>query len=134
MEQVGDLVKAAFYRAGLRDNQMEINGDDMARGVTVLNSMMHRLQADSMLVSWEDAVNATDTLYILKKQERPLTYILAVELCAEYQTAPSELLVKFYNDSLADMARDAVSAAPNVGDVSHMPATGDSSFDIVSGQ
>ena len=133
MQQVSDLIKTAFYRAGIRDNMQEIKGEDMERGLSVLNSMMHRLQADGKLIAWADVTADTDALLILKQQERPLTYILAMELCAEYQVQPSELVVKFYNDSMDDMARDAIQAAPHVSDVSHMPSEARGTFDIVSG-
>lgn len=133
MQQVSDLIEAAFYRAGLRDNMQEIKGEDMERGLSVLNSVMYRLQADGKLVSWADVTADTDALSILRQQERPLTYILAMELCAEYQVTPSELVMKFYAESMDDMARDAITAAPHVSDVSHMPSESGGYFDIVSG-
>lgn len=104
----------------------------MARGIDVMNGLMLRLESDGTLTSWTEVVSATEDLYILDKQYRPLTYILAVELCAEYQVAPTELLMKFYNDSVQDMLRDAHAAAPVVSDVSHMPQD-ISGFDVVSG-
>jgi hypothetical protein len=132
VKKVSDLIKSALYRAGIRDNLQEVNGDDMSRGLDILNALMPRLETDGMLTTWTEVIAATEDLYILDKQYRPLTYILAFELCAEYQVQPTELLMKFYTDSMSDMLRDAYVSAPNVSDVSHMPSDR-IAFDVVSG-
>ena len=59
MNTVGDLIKASFYRTGIRDSNQEIEGDDITRGIDILNMLMHRLEADGLQISWKNATFGT---------------------------------------------------------------------------
>ncbi len=114
MVTVGDLIKAAFYRAGIRDNGQEIEGDDITRGIESLNLLMHRLEADGLEISWVD---------VLDKHKRGMIYILGMDLLSEYQLEPSQLFAAAADDAYSTMLRDAYANAPVMNNVDQLPQT-----------
>lgn len=123
MVTVGDLIKAAFYRAGIRDNSQEIEGDDITRGIETLNLLMHRLEADGLEISWVDVTTANDTLYVLDKHKRAMIYILGMDLLSEYQLEPSQVMAAAASDAYSTMLRDAYANAPVLNNVDQLPQT-----------
>jgi hypothetical protein len=123
MVTVGDLIKAAFYRAGIRDNSQEIEGDDITRGIETLNLLMHRLEADGLEISWVDVTTANDTLYVLDKHKRAMIYILGMDLLSEYQLEPSQVMAAASADAYSTMLRDAYANAPVLNNVDQLPQT-----------
>lgn len=123
MNTVGDLIKASFYRTGIRDSNMEIEGDDLTRGLDILNMLMHRLEADGLQISWVDATSVDDVLYILDKHKRAMVYILGMDLLVEYQLSPTELFALNASDGYATMLRDAYANAPIMNNVDQLPQT-----------
>lgn len=123
MNTVGDLIKASFYRTGIRDSNMEIEGDDLNRGLDILNMLMHRLEADGLQISWVDATSVDDVLYVLDKHKRGLVYILGMDLLIEYQLSPTELFAMNYKESYDTMLRDAYANAPIMNNVDQLPQT-----------
>jgi hypothetical protein len=123
MNTVGDLIKASFYRTGIRDSNMEIEGDDLTRGLDILNMLMHRLEADGLQISWVDATSVDDVLYILDKHKRAMVYILGMDLLVEYQLSPTELFAMNASEGYATMLRDAYANAPIMNNVDQLPQT-----------
>ena len=123
MVTAGDLIKASFYRAGIRDNSQEIEGDDITRGIETLNLLMHRLEADGLEISWVDVTTANDTLYVLDKHKRAMIYILGMDLLSEYQLEPSQMFAAAADDAYGTMLRDAYANAPIMNNVDQLPQT-----------
>ena len=123
MVTVGDLIKASFYRAGIRDNSQEIEGDDITRGIETLNLLMHRLEADGLEISWVDVTTANDTLYVLDKHKRAMIYILGMDLLSEYQLEPTQMFAAAADVAYSTMLRDAYANAPVLNNVDQLPQT-----------
>jgi len=132
MVTVGDLIKASFYRAGIRDNSQEIEGDDITRGIETLNLLMHRLEADGLEISWVDVTTANETLYVLDKHKRAMIYILGMDLLSEYQLEPTQMFAAAADDGYSTMLRDAYANAPVMNNVDQLPQTY-MNFTIVNG-
>jgi hypothetical protein len=123
MNTVGDLIKASFYRTGIRDSNQEIEGDDITRGIDILNMLMHRLEADGLQISWVDVTSANDTLYVLDKHKRALVYILGLDLLDEYQMTPTQGYEQTARECYDTMLRDAYANAPVLNNVDQLPQT-----------
>lgn len=123
MNTVGDLIKASFYRSGIRDSNQEIEGDDITRGIGILNMLMHRLEADGLQISWVNAVSANDTLYVLPKHHRSMVYILGLDLLDEYQLSIPEKFEMTARECYDTMLRDAYANAPVMNNVDQLPQT-----------
>lgn len=123
MNTVGDLIKASFYRTGIRDGNQEIEGDDITRGIGILNMLMHRLEADGLQISWVNATSANDVLYVLDKHKRGMVYILGLDLLDEYQVSIPEKFEITARECYDTMLRDAYANAPVTNNVDQLPQT-----------
>jgi hypothetical protein len=123
MNTVGDLIKASFYRSGIRDSNQEIEGDDITRGIGILNMLMHRLEADGLQISWVNAVSANDPLYVLPKHHRSMVYILGLDLLDEYQLSIPDKFEMTARECYDTMLRDAYANAPVMNNVDQLPQT-----------
>lgn len=117
----GDLIKQSFYRMGIRDNQSELEAEDINRGLEILNLLMWRLEADGLQITWVEATNPTDPLYILDKHKRGMIYILGVDICAEYQISVTPMNAALATDAYDSMLRDAYADAPVRNNVNQLP-------------
>lgn len=123
MNTVGDLIKSSFYRTGIRDSNQEIEGDDINRGIGILNLLMHRLEADGLQISWVDVSSANDVLYVLDKHKRGMVYILGLDLLDEYQMSIPEKFEMTARECYDTMLRDAYANAPVTSNVDQLPQT-----------
>jgi hypothetical protein len=123
MTTATQLISRSLRLLSVLDPNTPASSVDIETGITALNSMLSRWEANGLAVGWASVTLGTDTVPLPAEAEEAVVYQLALRLRPEYGAAldPDEIVRA--REALAELRRDRLVFAPLKG-VSDLPSGG----------
>ncbi len=112
MAKVEAIVGRALRLIGVVDPRQPVQQMDMQTGITALNAMLRRWEANRIAVGWSDVSAPDEDMPCPPEAEEAITFNLAATLAPEYsQATPPEVLAVAMR-GLSDLRADVNAANP----------------------
>lgn len=115
------------------DPGQTIGGAEAATNLPALNHMMARWEEDGVSVGWAPATNIANAVTAPDSALEGIAANLAVVLAPEYGVTPSAVVAAMADGGYRAIQRDSIKDTIEPVEMTHIPATDDSGFDINTG-
>ncbi len=112
MATTTDIVSRALRILGVLDPHEPAEAQDFTSGLTALNAMVARWEANGIAMGWSAVNDPDDPLPVPVEAEEALAYNLAVRLRSEYGLVLAGDVIELARDGLALLRRDRAIANP----------------------
>lgn len=109
MSTVSDIVRTALLHLRVIPANQPIKPHDMRDGISALNRMMTRWEADGVAVGWHTVDSPSDTLPVPPEAEEAIGYNLALRLRSLWGADLDPDVVEFAREGLARIMADIAS-------------------------
>jgi hypothetical protein len=123
MTTATQLISRSLRLLSVLDPNTPASSVDIETGITALNSMLSRWEANGLAVGWASVTLGTDTVPLPAEAEEAVVYQLALRLRPEYGAALDPDVIGRAREALAELRRDRLVFAPLKG-VSDLPSGG----------
>ena len=111
MAKVEAIVGRALRLIGVVDPRQPVQPVDMQTGITAMNAMLRRWEADGAAMGWNDVSAADEDMPCPAEAEEAITSNLAVTLAPEYGEQASPVLLAMAMRGIRDMDRDSYTSS-----------------------
>jgi tail accessory factor len=118
MSKVAELVRSALLILRVADAKQPVKDVDMRDGISALNKMMRRFEANGLALGWADVESPSDDLPLPPEADDPIAYNLALRLRSNYGVALDPDVIELARQGLQALRRDRMVECPLVWDQS----------------
>lgn len=112
MAKVQEIVARALRLIQVADARQPVKAVDMATGISALNSMCARWEANGLAIGWRPVGNPSEEMPCPLEAEEAIAFNLALTLAPEYGTDPPAVVVGGAARGLSDLRVDVKAASP----------------------
>ena len=112
MAKVQEIVARALRLIQVQDARQPVKAVDMQTGISALNGMCARWEANGLSIGWRPVSNPSDDMPCPVEAEEAITFNLALTLAPEYGTEPPAVVVGTAARGLGDLRADVKAANP----------------------
>ena len=112
MAKVQAIVGRALRLIHVIDPRQPVSNIDMQTGITAMNAMLRRWEANNMPMGWNDVSAPDDDMPCPPEAEEAIAFNLAITLAPEYEQQPSAVVVARASAGLEEVLRDVMVALP----------------------
>ena len=112
MAKVEAIVGRALRLIGVVDPRQPVQAIDMQTGMTALNAMVRRWEANGLSLGWSDVSAPDEDMPCPPEAEEAIAYNLAAKLAPEYGEQPSPMVMGAAISGMSDLRVDVAVANP----------------------
>jgi len=112
MAKVEAIVGRALRLIHVVDPRQPVQPIDMQTGITALNAMCRRWEANGMAIGWSDVSAPDQDMPVPGESEEAIAFNLAATLAPEYDQMPSPVVLTAAARGLSELRRDVAVANP----------------------
>lgn len=121
MAKVEAIVGRALRLIHAIDPRQPVQAIDMQTGITAMNAMLRRWEANGMALGWSDVSAPDEDMPCPPEAEEAIAFNLAITLAPEYEQQPSQVVAIAAARGLGDLRADVKSVNPLHPDRGVMP-------------
>lgn len=121
MAKVEAIVGRALRLIHVVDPRQPVQAIDMETGITALNAMCRRWEANGMAIGWNDVSAPDEDMPCPPEAEEAIAFNLAITLAPEYEQMPSPVVIAAATRGLSELRCDVKVANPLSPDRSVRP-------------
>lgn len=112
MAKVQAIVGRALRLIHAVDPRQPVQAIDMQTGITALNAMLRRWEANGLSLGWNDVDAPDEDMPCPPEAEEAITFNLAITLAPEYEQMPSPVVIAAAGRGLTDLRCDVKFVTP----------------------
>lgn len=121
MAKVEAIVGRALRLIHVIDPRQPVQAIDMQTGITAMNAMLRRWEANGMALGWNDVSAPDEDMPCPPEAEEAIAFNLAITLAPEYEQQPSQVVAIAAARGLGDLRAGVKSVNPLQPDRGVMP-------------
>lgn len=112
MAKVSAIVGRALRLIHVVDPRQPVQAIDMQTGITAMNGMLRRWEANGLSLGWTDVSAPDEDMPCPPEAEEAIAFNLALTLAPEYEQIPSPIVIAGAGRGLTDLRCDVKSVNP----------------------
>ncbi|KAF1698357.1 hypothetical protein CSC62_05465 [Pseudoxanthomonas jiangsuensis] len=116
MAKVQEIVARALRLIQVQDARQPVKAVDMQTGISAMNAMIGRWEANGLSLGWAPVANPSDDMPCPPEAEEAIAANLAITLAPEYGTDVSPVVAAMAARGMSDLRADVKAANPLLPD------------------